>query len=74
MIAAADTVVAMFFAASASASAVVGSGLVTVKWTRSPCPGSRSTAQPIASIIATDSRGHAPAADSADSMIASAPS
>jgi hypothetical protein len=74
MIATADTVAAMFFAASASASAVVGSGFITVKCMRSPCSGSASTDTPIASIIATDSTGHAPAALSADSMIASAPS
>ena len=73
-IAAASTVLAMFLAASDSASAVVGSERVTVKWMRSPCIGSLSTASPIAFIIATDSIGHLPAALSADSMIASAPS
>ena len=74
MIALALTVAAIFFAASDSASAVVGSGRVMVKWTRSPWVGSRSTASAIEFIIATDSTGHLPAALSADSMIASAPS
>ncbi len=74
MIADADTVDAMLFAASASASAVVGSGRVIVKWTRSPWVGSRSTASAIEFIIATDSTGQSPAALSAESMIASAPS
>ncbi len=74
MMAAAVTVCAMFFAASDKASAVVGSGRVMVKWTRSACIGSRSTASAIEFIIATDSSGQAPAALSADSMMASAPS
>ena len=74
MIAAADTVCAIVLAASASASAVVGSGRVTVKCIRSPCIGSPSTDTPIAFIIDTDSTGQLPAALSADNMIASAPS
>ncbi len=56
------------------ASAVVGSGRVWVKWTRSAWLGSASTLVAIEFIIVTASHGYLPEALSADSITASAPS
>jgi hypothetical protein len=56
------------------ASLVVGSGSVSVKWTRAPWLGSASTLVAIRFIIDTASQGNWPEALSAESMIASAPS
>jgi hypothetical protein len=74
MIRLAETVSAIRAAASASASAVVASGWVSVKWSRAAKPGSLSTDIAIAFIIVTASTGHWPLADSAESITASAPS